>query len=56
MQFLRLEAERAVNSAKWKQKVAAPASSYKSPEQLVKDANERLRQQKEAERQLSAGK
>ncbi|TYZ67700.1 hypothetical protein PybrP1_005814, partial [[Pythium] brassicae (nom. inval.)] len=51
--FLKIEAERAVNSTKWKQKVAAPASNYKAPEQLVKEANERLRQQKEAERQLS---
>lgn len=42
-----MEAEREANSSKWKQKVVAQPT-YKTPEQLTKELNERLRQEKEA--------
>ncbi|GAB9473600.1 hypothetical protein Gpo141_00010750 [Globisporangium polare] len=52
--FIRLEAEREVNSSKWKQKVVAQPT-YKTPEQLTKELNERLRQEKEARLSAAAG-
>lgn len=45
LQFARVEAERQSNSTKWKQRAAA---TYRSPEQLARDAEEKIRQEKEA--------
>uniref|UniRef100_K3X4A9 Uncharacterized protein n=1 Tax=Globisporangium ultimum (strain ATCC 200006 / CBS 805.95 / DAOM BR144) TaxID=431595 RepID=K3X4A9_GLOUD len=47
--FAKIEAERLANSSKWKQKVASQPT-YKTPEQLTKELNDKLRQEKESAR------